>query len=145
MPQPYHPASPKKPTPIVKAVEQPVAVLQPLPKLEMLPYPVAPQGTYQNTYAWGNCTWYVAGRKNIPNSWGNANTWGDRAAAQGLTVSPTPVIGSIAQSSRGYAGHVAIVVAISGDEVKITEMNSLGLDVVGERWQPISDYNYIWV
>lgn len=106
--------------------------------------PVAPQGTYVNMYDFGNCTWYVAGRKQIPNSWGNATDWAGNATAQGITVSATPRIGAVAQRTGGL-GHVAIVLDIAGDQVKITEMNSAGFDVVDERWQPISTYNYIYL
>lgn len=113
--------------------------------LELAQPPYAATGTYANTYEWGNCTWYVAGRKPVPQTWGNANTWAARAAASGYTVSNTPIAGAIAQSTGGYFGHVAIVEQVSGGQVKVTEMNVGGLGVIDEAWYPTSHFNnYIY-
>ena len=44
-----------------------------------------------DTYDYGYCTYWAALRRmqighSIPNTWGNANTWGIRAAADGYVV-----------------------------------------------------------
>lgn len=119
--------------------------LEELPELSVVPYPVEAPATFPNAYEWGNCTWYVAGRIRVPNTWGNADTWALRAAADGYTVSSVPIIGSIAVSTAGYYGHVAIVSAINDNSVRIDEMNSVGLGVASERWVSTSSYVYIYI
>jgi surface antigen len=103
-----------------------------------------------NGYDWGECTWYVATQIAVPANWGNASTWAAGAEAAGWQVSSVPTVGAIAQTpySAGGEGHVGIVVAISGSEVEIRDMNDYGdgggFDKVGEGWSPISSYpNYI--
>jgi len=103
-----------------------------------------------NGYDWGECTWYVATQIAVPANWGNASTWAEGAKAAGWTVSSTPSVGAIAQTpyAAGGLGHVGIVVAISGDQVEIRDMNNYGdgggYDRVGEGWVSISTYpNYI--
>lgn len=93
-----------------------------------------------NTYAWGNCTWWVYAMRRwanspIPNTWGNANTWDDNAKRDGYIVNDTPATGAVFQTDEGPYGHVAYVIEvnqISGDW-KISEMNARGLDVVSQR------------
>lgn len=93
-----------------------------------------------NTYAWGNCTyWSYAMRLwagyPIPTSWGNANTWDDRAEADGYVVNRTPAVGAVFQTDEGFYGHVAYVIAV--DSVTgtwtISEMNTVGLNIVSKR------------
>ena len=104
------------------------------------------QGLYEgpeiagDTYAWGNCTyWAYALRLKygdpIPTTWGNANTWDDRAEADGYLVDHTPAVGAVYQTDAGALGHVAYVSAVdsvTGDWT-ISEMNVDGLDVVDTR------------
>jgi surface antigen len=104
------------------------------------------QGLYEgpevegDTYAWGNCTyWAYAMRLKygdpIPTTWGNANTWDDRAEADGYVVDHTPAVGAVYQTDAGDLGHVAYVSAVdtvTGDWT-ISEMNAKGLDVVSTR------------
>ena len=80
-----------------------------------------------NGYDYGYCTWYVASRIAVPSNWGNANTWDNYAPQSGWTVSSTPRAGAIAQSDKGYEGHVAIVEAVSddGSQMKYSDMNGL--------------------
>lgn len=96
-----------------------------------------------NDYAPGNCTSWVA--QNIPviAGLGNANTWDDRAAQYGVPISDVPKVGAVAQRDGGL-GHVAFVVAVDGDSVLISEMNSLGLYVVDEKWVMASEYRYLY-
>jgi surface antigen len=81
-----------------------------------------------NGYAFGWCTYYAAGRSGAPSNWGNANTWAYYAALSGWTVSSTPRVGAIAQTSgMSYLGHVAIVEAVSDDgtQIKYSDMNGI--------------------
>jgi surface antigen len=89
--------------------------------------------TYGNNgYDPGWCTWYAASRVAVPTNWGNASTWAYYAALSGWTVSTTPVVGAIAQTSRG--DHVGVVdqVSADGSQIIYSDMNGLaGFDRVG--------------
>jgi len=97
-----------------------------------------------NGYDYGYCTWYVATQIAMPSNWGNANTWAYYAALSGWTVSSTPQPGAIAQTSRGYLGHVAIVRSVNGDgTVTISEMNaSAGWGRVDTQTVPVSAFEH---
>ena len=95
-----------------------------------------------NTYAWGNCTWWSYAMRKwagspIPNNWGNANTWDDYARTQGYVVNNTPAVGAIFQTDAGGGGygHVAYVIKVNplNDEWTISEMNAPTLNVVSQR------------
>jgi surface antigen len=97
-----------------------------------------------DTYAWGNCTWWVSIRRSqindpIPNTWGNAATWASRASADGYIVNHSPTVGSIMQISNvdHGLGHVAFVESIDPDGTwHISEMNVEGLDIVDYKSEP---------
>ncbi len=97
-----------------------------------------------NGYDYGYCTWYVASQISVPSNWGNANTWAYYAALSGWTVSSVPRQGSIAQTSVGYAGHVAIVQSVNADgTVTISEMNATaGWGRVDTRTVPASSFEH---
>ena len=97
-----------------------------------------------NPFAWGNCTYFVAGILNIPWS-GNANRWDDNARRVGYAVDNNPTIGAVAQTDRGWAGHVALVLDVQGDKVLIREMNVRGLNRISLGWQPAKNFKYIHV
>lgn len=102
-----------------------------------------------NGYDYGYCTWYAANRIPVPSNWGNANTWDNLARVSGWTVSGAPRVGAVAQTNRGYYGHVAVVEAVSpdGTMIKYSDMNGLaGFNRVGQSgWVPISKFdNYIY-
>jgi surface antigen len=80
-----------------------------------------------NGYDYGYCTYYVAARSGAPSNWGNANTWAYYASQSSWTVSSVPQVGAIAQTSRGYLGHVAIVEEVSADgtQMKYSDMNGI--------------------
>lgn len=101
-------------------------------------------GTYINNYTPGNCTALVASMIQVPSDWGNARNWAYNARAQGWTVSDTPVVGAIAQTTVGYYGHVAIVKQIDGGFVYVIEENYQGLGVISYRWAPSSGFSYIF-
>lgn len=93
-----------------------------------------------NTYAWGNCTYWVFAMRlwdghPIPTTWGNANTWDERAALDGYEVNQTPAVGSIYQTDGGEWGHVAYVIKVDPKtkDFTISEMNAPNLNVVSER------------
>jgi surface antigen len=108
-----------------------------------------------NTYAWGNCTYWVFIKRKeagnlIPNTWGNAADWALNARLQGYEVDQTPTVGAIMQTadSAGGLGHVAYVT--KADPIlgswTISEMNVKGLNVVSERTFTVLDarkYNFI--
>lgn len=108
-----------------------------------------------DTYAFGNCTWWVAYLRikiddPIPNTWGNAITWATRAEADGYLVNQTPSYGAIMQdpNAPGGLGHVAFVTNVdsSTGQWTISEMNRAGFDEVDTRVMPASSaelYNFI--
>jgi len=108
------------------------------------PGQLAPYGTYRNSYVGGQCTYYVASRRPIPAHWGNAVSWYYNAMSSGWKVGTVPVVGAVAWSGAGYAGHVATVEQVSGSQVYIGEMNYLGPWRIDHRWVPASSFKYIY-
>jgi surface antigen len=106
----------------------------------------------QNTYDYGYCTFWADKRredigKPIPNNWGNANTWAERAQAAGYTVDHTPAVNAIMQTTAGDLGHVAFVESVTPDGGwTVSEMNAPTWDVVSGRTFRASiaaTYNFI--
>lgn len=130
------------------ALASSITIVQPLPvpaiaeaapmPLEALP--VAQPGTYSNDYAYGNCTSLAASMVPVPNSLGNANQWDDKASV----VSTIPVVGMIAQTDAGWAGHVAVVVAVGDGTVTVKEMNYSGFNQIDTRVTPVTDWVYLY-
>lgn len=93
-----------------------------------------------DTYAWGNCTYWAFAMRlwagdPIPTTWGNANTWDDRARADGYVVDHTPSVNAVFQTDGGDLGHVAYVIKVddvTGDWT-ISEMNAPHYNVVSQR------------
>lgn len=93
-----------------------------------------------DTYAWGNCTYWAFAMRfwagdPIPTTWGNANTWDDRARAGGYIVDHAPAVNAVFQTDSGDFGHVAYVIKVddvTGDWT-ISEMNAPHLNVVSKR------------
>ena len=95
-----------------------------------------------NTYAWGNCTWWAYAMRKwagspIPTWWGNANTWDDNAEREDYVVNAVPAVGAIFQNDNdgGGYGHVAYVIAVdaANGSWTISEMNAPKLNVVSQR------------
>ena len=93
-----------------------------------------------DTYAWGNCTYWAFAMRlwagyPIPTSWGNANTWDDRAIRDGYEVNHTPAVGAVFQTDNGEWGHVAYVASVNNQsgEWAISEMNFIGLNIISKR------------
>ena len=126
--------------------------INPQPKTSLKPAVFEPTETLNKTYAHlignnytpGNCTWWAAENAPVIIDLGNANTWDDRATAVGVPISDNPTVGAVAQTDRGALGHVAVVKAIDGDMVLISEMNSIGLGIVDEKWVPADSYKYLY-
>jgi len=79
-----------------------------------------------HTFAYGHCTYYVAGRVYVPWS-GHAKSWLTNARAYGYQTGNTPVVGSIMVTTENkWYGHVALVEAINGNSITISEMNYVG-------------------
>ncbi|MBW4061895.1 CHAP domain-containing protein [Candidatus Saccharibacteria bacterium] len=111
----------------------------------------APQDAYGYGGAWGlnrECVSWAGWRRAsmgraVPTGWGNANTWAGYARADGFRVDSTPEVGAIAQTSAGAYGHVAVVEAIQGDNVIVSEMNYDGYGHFRYGTYSKSYFNYI--
>ncbi len=103
---------------------------------------VKPTATYGNSYAWLNCTWYVASRIDVPSYMGNAKTWDDNLRAAGWREgAPRP--GAIAETDVGWAGHVALVDEVVGGMVKVSEYNYVPFQYT-ERWVTADEFKYFY-
>ena len=96
-----------------------------------------------NTYYWGQCTWYVASRRYVPNNWGNAISWYYNAQASGFGTGSAPRAGAIGWERMN---HVVYVESVNGDgTVTISEMNYGGRPgVLHYRTEPIGRFLYIY-
>lgn len=102
-------------------------------------------------YPYGQCTWWVAQKRPLPN-WGNANTWLARAEAAGYSVcrgkNCEPRVGA-AISLRGTSavarryGHVAYVEKVEGNQVTFSEMNYLGWAKISTRTLKTNDWSIL--
>jgi surface antigen len=88
--------------------------------------------TNPNTFAPGQCTWYVASKRNIPWS-GNARDWWPNAAAMGFAEGQTPQVGAVMVENLSIYGHVALVTEVNGSSWTVSEMNYNGPYVVDQR------------
>lgn len=82
-----------------------------------------------NTYPVGQCTWGAKALAPwVHNYWGNANQWPDSARAAGYSVGTQPRVGAVIcwpYEGWGY-GHVAVVTAVSGNQIQVKESNWSG-------------------
>lgn len=99
-----------------------------------------------NSYAYGNCTWYVYNRRMqlglpVGSNWGDARTWAI-AASDSRAVDGTPSVGAVAQWNQYQGGslwwgHVAVVEGVYPDgSITISEMNNYaygGFGVIDTR------------
>jgi len=110
-------------------------------------YSSVPRGSSAgNTYAAGNCTWYVKSmRSDLPNMLGNGGSWSGNAAAQGFSTGTEPAVGAVAEEP----GHVAYVQSVNGNMVTVSEMNYSGspgggFGRVSTRTVSASTFTYIY-
>ncbi len=106
-----------------------------------------------DSFAYGDCTWYVASRRCIP--WGgNANAWYYNASKMGYLEGSVPEVGAVAVWDQGqgganaWYGHVAYVEVVGPDlgvgsipvvpagDFEISEMNWGDWDQVDYRLLP---------
>ncbi len=106
-----------------------------------------------DSFAYGDCTWYVATRRCIP--WGgNANAWYYNASKMGYQEGSVPEVGAVAVWDQGqgganaWYGHVAYVEVVGPDlgvgsipvvpagDFEISEMNWGDWDQVDYRLLP---------
>lgn len=88
----------------------------------------------QNTYAWGQCTWYVAGQESwIPGGLGNAADWfANYTGPKGFTPMQGAVVvwgpgNESAQAPASADGHVAVVEGFQANGLPVvSEMNFNG-------------------
>lgn len=106
--------------------------------------PASKQVNTTGGYAYGQCTYYVAGRRQVGLRWGNARTWMSAAQREGYLTGKIPVPGAVAWTPNGWYGHVAYVERVEGDQVLISEMNFAGWNRVSQRWVAASSFSYIY-
>ena len=94
-------------------------------------------------YTPGQCTWYVASRRAVPGSWGNAISWYYNAQASGYAVGAIPRAGAIGWER---SNHVVFVDSVNPDgSVNISEMNfNYRAGVLHRRTTPASQFLYIY-
>lgn len=92
-----------------------------------------PPGAKNNAYPWGWCTYYVATRRYVPGHWGNAVSWLSSAKRAGYPTGSAPAPGAIVVFNVSYWGHVAYVESVSGNSIRISEMNYAGWGKTDER------------
>lgn len=90
------------------------------------------------SFPFGYCTYYAAQKRYVP--WGgNAITWLSGARSYGFATGSTPQAGAIVVTSEGgRTGHVAMVDAVNGDQITLSEMNFRGFGVISSRTIPAS-------
>lgn len=93
-------------------------------------------GSRNNGYPYGYCTYYVATRRAVPSSWGNAKSWLYSAGASGYGTGDDPAVGAIVVTSESWWGHVGYVEDIGNGYITISEMNYNGWGVVNRRTIP---------
>ena len=93
----------------------------------------AKAGSKYNGYPYGYCTYYVATRRAIPTSWGNAGQWLSSAKRAGYSTGSEPAAGAVVVTRESWWGHVGYVESVSGDSFTISEMNYNGWGVVSRR------------
>jgi hypothetical protein len=86
-----------------------------------------------NHFAFGNCTYYVYNRRQVP--WqGDAWAWYGNAQAMGFQTGQTPRPGSIMVTWESGYGHVAYVESVNADgSWVVAEMNWVAFNTVDRR------------
>lgn len=93
-------------------------------------------GSRNNGYPYGYCTYYVATKRAVPSSMGNAKAWLSSAARAGMATGSAPAPGAIVVTSESWWGHVAYVEDVSDGYITISEMNYNGWGVTNRRTLP---------
>ena len=90
-------------------------------------------GSKYNGYPYGYCTYFVATKRAVPNSWGDAKRWLSSAKNAGYATGSTPAVGAIVVTAESWWGHVAFVESVNGGSITISEMNARGWGVTSTR------------
>lgn len=101
-------------------------------------------GDSGNAYPWGQCTWWAYVRRHqlglpVGSYFGNGAQWANSARAYGYRVDQSPSVGAVIVFAPGQDGadpvygHVAIVEAVYGNRILISESNARGLGVISNR------------
>lgn len=90
-------------------------------------------GSKINGYPYGYCTYYVASKRHVPSSWGDAKAWLNSAQRAGYATGSQPAVGAIIVTRESWWGHVAYVERVDGNSVTISEMNARGWGVTSSR------------
>jgi surface antigen len=95
--------------------------------------PSTQKATGHDDFPYGQCTYYVATRRNV--TWaGNGGAWYAAARAAGRPVGHTPVVGAIAVMWGSWYGHVAYVERVNPDgSFVVSEWNVAGWAVYDQR------------
>ena len=99
----------------------------------------------EDTYTFGQCTWYVARTLWwVQGGWHNATDWAVNAARAGFRLTLQPTVGAVVVygAGDGYSefGHVAIVMEVySAFSFLVSEMNFTAWDTVDERVSNMHD------
>lgn len=96
-------------------------------------------GSKANAYPYGYCTYYVATRRAVPSSWGNAGLWLGNAQRAGYATGRTPAVGAIMVTRESWWGHVAFVESVNGNSFTVAEMNYAGWGVTSRRTVSVND------
>jgi surface antigen len=104
----------------------------------------------QNTYPFGQCTWYVKASLGwVGNFWGNAKDWANSAKKVGYQVTGQPQVGSVAVFSANLHGadatygHVAIVEQVNADGTILISEGNTGRGLYNTRTVPTASVQFI--
>lgn len=97
-------------------------------------------GSSKNGYPYGYCTYYVATKRYVPSSWGNAKNWLNSARRAGYSTGNQPASGAIGVTPESWWGHVVYVESVNGNMVTFSEMNAVGWGKVSRRTLPVSSF-----
>jgi len=124
---------------------------------------IAPKKIYKNwlyplrwrkpySWAWWNCTWYVASYKNVDWRW-NANQWLRNARKKwhktGNYAIPWAIVVLGWRGYNRWYGHVAIVRKVEKNYLIVSDMNyrrlwQVTLRKIKRYWSHIKWYIYVW-
>jgi hypothetical protein len=107
---------------------------QVMPAVDRLPAVASTEKSVgHNAFPYGQCTYYVATKRNITWS-GDAWAWVENARAAGRPTGQIPVAGAIAVMWGSWVGHVAYVESVNPDgSFVVSEWNVRGWGAYDER------------
>lgn len=122
------------PEPVVEQVVEDTYTYEPIYKADL-------GSGGQSRYFWGQCVWYVAGRRpDLPGPLGNAKDWLSNARSNGIATGSVPQAGAVVSLAESWYGHVAYVESLGDGTINISEMNVQGLGVLSYRTLSVTDW-----